>query len=69
MSFNILFLSVFAAQKFAMMEMKIVLSYMLRYFILESPISYDDLRTPFESVLQSQQPLDVKLRPRDVPNK
>ncbi|XP_018909245.2 cytochrome P450 4V2 [Bemisia tabaci] len=53
-------------QKFALMEEKIVVSYILRNFIIESLYGMDELELSFDLVLRSQKPLDVKLKPRST---
>ncbi|XP_072157782.1 cytochrome P450 4C1-like [Bemisia tabaci] len=51
-------------QKFAMMEQKVVISYILRNFIIESLYGMDEIELSFDVVMRPKKPLDVRLKPR-----
>lgn len=52
--------SLFLGQKFALMEEKVVLSYILREFRLESEHGLEDLKISFSLVIRSQKDVNVK---------
>nr|XP_018909369.1 PREDICTED: cytochrome P450 4C1-like isoform X1 [Bemisia tabaci] len=53
-------------QKFAMMEEKVVLSSILRNFVLESIQREDELKLQFDLVQRPLKPIEIKFKPRNT---
>lgn len=54
----------FAGQKFAQLEMKVVLSSILRNFRVESDIPWEEMRVHGELILRPKEGNPLKLHPR-----
>nr|XP_018916819.1 PREDICTED: cytochrome P450 4C1-like [Bemisia tabaci] len=52
-------------QKFAMMEEKVILSYIIRHFIIEAVTQKDDVKVLFSAILRSKESINVIFKQRN----
>lgn len=50
-----------------MMEMKVVLSYILRNFTFESSYGEDEMKISFDLVPRAKKPIEIKFKLRNAP--
>lgn len=60
---NLLYYLFFIGQKFAMLELKVTVAYILHHFYLEPVDELDDIKVIGDIVLRSSKPLRVKFVP------